>query len=808
MLKQNLLLIFRRLKRRTSYSFIHLLGLTIGFASCLLIFLLVKYEYSFDQYHAKKDRIYRINTEFTDPDDPGLAATLPFPAGPAFAEEFSETEAVGRLYWLEDNFVNIAGQSPQVIDYLYFAEAGILEIFDFEILQGEGKMALAEPGNILLSESTAQQIFGKENPIGQEIRFEATTPLQVAGIYKDPPVNTHIPADAFISFESLTEDVIGFSLENWRIYLGCAAYALFPQPIDPTSYESRLDAFSAKYMSSDDGGLEEMIRLQALNDIHLNPMDSNTSPVETISSTLISSAISIGLLILLMACFNFVNLSLASNAEKGLEVSIRKIVGANSLQIWSLSLGEAIVLSIGALLLSGGVLFLSLPKINQILNKSLQISDLFTPSLFLFGIAVVGFVTLIAGAYPAWMLARKKAKHALQSAKSIGQKGDSRLRQVMVVAQFVITLVIITGAVTVSRQLNFVKEKDLGFNQIGRVQVSLPQPGNDEVLEKAWRADPSVEEVTFALGAPLSDNGLGIGAYPFGGDPSNEEFIVSVKTADENYLKTYDLELLAGRPITAQEANRLEGYPEQSEVRPVIANEALGRRLGYDTPEEMLGKKIVVFINNFVAEVVGVTKDFNNNSLHDDIEPEIITPMSPQYHQVGIKINTSQVESTLASLVTTWSTYYPDAPFEYTFLEESIAAEYDNESQILQLLNVFAGLAIFIACLGLFGLAAIFTTQRRKEIGLRKVLGASISGIIQLLSKDIVLLILVSIALAAPLAWWLSSSWLENFVYRINFSWQFFVLSGIGLLLLALFSISSQTVRAALADPADVMREE
>ncbi|MEM8525393.1 MAG: ABC transporter permease [Bacteroidota bacterium] len=808
MLKQNLLLILRRLRHRKSYSFIHVLGLTIGFASCLLIFLLVKYEYSFDQYHAKKDRIYRINTEFTDPDDPGLAATLPFPAGPAFAEEFSEAEAVGRLYWREESFLNVAGQSPQVIDYLYFAEADILEMFDFEIQQGEGKTALAKPGNILLSESTAKQIFGTQNPIGQEVRFEATQPLQVAGIYKDTPANTHIPADALVSYESLTKEVIGFSLENWKIYLGCTAYALFPQPIDPTNYESRLDAFSAKYILTDDGRLEEQLRLQALNDIHLSPIDGSNIPVEPIPSALISAAISIGLLILLMACFNFVNLSLASNAEKGLEVSMRKIVGANTLQIWSLSLGEAIVLSIGALLLSIGVLFLALPKVNQILDKGLQISDLLTPSLLLFGLVVILFVALVAGAYPAWMLARKKAKHALQSAKSIGQKGDSRLRQVMVVAQFVITLIIITGAVTVSRQLNFVKEKDLGFEQIGRLQVNLPKPGTNDALEKAWRSNPSVEEVTFALGAPLSDNGLGMGAYPFGGDPNNEEFVVSVKTADGNYLKTYDLELLAGRPITIQEAKRLEGYPKQGEVRPVIANEALGRRLGYDTPEEMLGKKVVVFINSFVAEIVGVTRDFNNNSLHDLIEPEIITPMSPQYYQVGIKINTNQVESTLASLANTWSTYYPDAPFEYTFLEESIAAEYDNESQILQLLNIFAGLAIFIACLGLFGLAAIFTTQRRKEIGLRKVLGASVSGIIQLLSKDIILLILVSIALAAPLAWWLSSSWLENFVYRIDFSWLFFVLAGIGLLLLALASISSQTIRAALADPADVMREE
>ncbi|MEL6719015.1 MAG: ABC transporter permease [Bacteroidota bacterium] len=808
MLKHNLLLIFRRLKRKTSYSFIHILGLTLGFASCLLIFLLVKYEYSFDQYHTNKDRIYRINTYFTDPDESGLAATLPFPAGPVFAEEFSEAEAVGRLFWLEENFLNVAGQAPQIIDYLYFAEAGILEMFNFEILQGEGKTALAKPGNILLSKSTAKQIFGAENPIGQEIRFEATTPLQVAGIYKDPPVNTHIPAEALISFESLTRDIIGFSLENWHIYLGCTAYALFPQPIDPLAYESRLDAISLKYMLGENETLEEMLRLQPLNEIHLNPIDGSSSPVEAIPSALISSAISIGLLILLMACFNFVNLSLASNTEKGLEVSVRKIVGANTLQVWSLSLGEALVLSFGALLLSIGVLFLFLPKINQILDKSMQMSDLFTPSLFLFGLAVVGFVTLIAGAYPAWILAKKKAKHALQSAKSIGQKGDSRLRQMMVVAQFVITLVIITGAVTVSRQLHFVKDKDLGFNQVGCLQVNLPQPGDNEVLERAWRSNPSVEEVTFALGAPLSDNGLGMGAYPFGGDPNNEEFVVSVKTADENYLKTYDLELLAGRPITAQEANRLANYPKNGDVRPVIANEALGQHLGYDTPQEMLGKKVVVYINDFVAEIVGVVKDFNNNSLHSSIDPEMITPMSPQYHQVGIKINTNHIESTLSSLETTWRTYYPDAPFEYTFLEERITAQYDNESQILQLLNVFAGLAIFIACLGLFGLAAIFTTQRRKEIGLRKVLGASVSSIVQLLSKNILILILISIFLAAPLAWWLSNAWLENFVYRINFSWWFFALSGIGLLLLAFISISGQTIRAALADPAGIMREE
>ena len=406
------------------------------------------------------------------------------------------------------------------------------------------------------------------------------------------------------------------------------------------------------------------------------------------------------------------------------------------------------------------------------------------------------------------MLARKRAKHALQSAKTIGRGGDTRLRQLMVIAQFVITLVIISGAVTVSRQLQYIKDKDLGFQQVDRIQIDLPDPGINTALSQAWRSNPSIKEITFALGAPLSDNGLGMGAYPFGGDPDNEELIVQVKAADANYLKTYGLELIAGRPITAQEADRMQGIPKEEEVRPVVANEALGRRLGYNSAEEMLGKKIVIYINEMVAEIVGVVKDYNNESLHNAIDPEVITPMSPFYSQTGIKIESNNTKQTLAFLENTWREYYPNVPFVYNFLDETIAEEYNNESRILQLLNIFAGLAIFIACLGLFGLAAIFAAQRRREIGLRKVLGASVQSIVQLLSRNVMLLIALATLIALPLSWWLSKKYLENYVYHIDFSWLFFALAAFGLLLLALLSISSQTLRAALANPAEVMREE
>lgn len=807
---KNIQLIFRRLRRKKGYSLIHLLGLTAGFTSCLLIFLLVRYEFTFDHHHKNKDRIYRINTLSIDEGEREIMSSTPFPLATAFRTDFPDATAVGRVYWKEEITLGRSAAEPQAFSNLYFSEPEVLSIFDFDLVKGQGKEALNQPGKILLSRTAAERLFGEENPIGAEMYYETNTIVQVAGIYEDLPVTTHLPAEALVSFGTLTDEMVSLPMDNWTMYhLGLTTYALFDQPLQEGQLDAQLSSFANKYMADESGLSQSTLNLQPLSDIHFSPMDQSGSPVPPVPLSVVWIAISIGGLILLMACFNFINLNLAANTEKRLEVSIRKVIGAKSFQVWGNFLGEAIVLSFSAFLLSRVLVELLIPFMNQLLDKSLSDESLWSLPVLLFSFGIVLLTSLLAGGYPAWVLARQEAKMALKSSKTFGQKEDTGLRRAIVVAQFVITLVIISGALTVSRQLDYIRDKDLGFEQMGVLQIDLPTSDKNEVLGQEWLSNSSISALTFAIGAPMSEMGLGMAAYPFGGNPDADEFIVSIKAADENYLDTYGLELVAGRGITAQEAQRMGSkYPALNEVRPIVVNETLGRTLGYQEPSALLGQKIVVYINDFVGEIVGVVKDFNTSSLRETIEPTLITPMPPQYYSIGVRTEMEGLEHTLAFLESSWGKHYPNAPFSYTFLNEFIQREYADESRTLTLLNIFAILAILIACLGLFGLAAILTVQRRREVGLRKVLGASISSIIGLLSKDVVTLIGFSVLIAGPIAWWISIKWLQNFTYHISYSWTVFILASGGILLLAILSIGSQTVRAAVANPAAVMRDQ
>lgn len=807
---KNIQLIFRRLRRKKGYSLIHLLGLTAGFTSCLLIFLLVRYEFTFDHHHKNKDRIYRINTLSIDEGEREIMSSTPFPLATAFRTDFPDATAVGRVYWKEESTLGRSATEPQAFSNLYFSEAEVLSIFDFDIVKGQGKEALNQPGTILLSATAAERLFGEENPIGAEMYYETNTIVQVAGVYKDLPVTTHLPAAALVSFGTLTDEMVSLPMDNWTMYhLGLTTYALFDQPLLEGQLDAQLSGFENKYMADESGLSQSTLDLQPLSDIHFSPMDQSGSPVPPVPLSVVWIAISIGGLILLMACFNFINLNLAANTEKRLEVSIRKVIGAKSFQVWGNFLGEAIVLSFSAFLLSRVLVELLIPFMNQLLDKSLSDESLWSLPVLLFSFGIVLLTSLLAGGYPAWVLARQEAKMALKSSKTFGQKEDTALRRAIVVAQFVITLVIISGALTVSRQLDYIRDKDLGFEQMGVLQIDLPTSDKNEVLSQEWLSNSSISALTFAIGAPMSEMGLGMAAYPFGGNPDADEFVVSIKAADENYLDTYGLELLAGRGITAQEAQRMGSqYPALNEVRPIVVNETLGRTLGYQEPSALLGQKIVVYINDFVGEIVGVVKDFNTSSLRETIEPTLITPMPPQYYSIGVRTEMEDLEQTLAFLESNWGKHYPNTPFSYTFLHEFIQREYADESRTLTLLNIFAILAVLIACLGLFGLAAILTVQRRREVGLRKVLGASIGSIIGLLSKDVVTLIGFSVLIAGPIAWWISIKWLQHFTYHISYSWTVFVLSSGGILVLAVLSIGSQTVRAAVANPAAVMRDQ
>ncbi len=807
MLQHNLKIIFRQLKKQWLFTGIHTVGLTVGFACCLLIFLFIRYEMSFDRHHPNADRTYRITMITNNQGELDYSSNTPYPFGEAFRADFPDAEHVGMVHFNGSTTFIIPNQEVVELEEVLFAEQNILEMFAINLVEANTDRPLDQPGSGLLSQSTAARLFDGQ-AIGQTLELSDTVLIEIVGIYEDLPSTTHLQADALVSYASLTSDLVGFNIEEWGVSIGGSTYVTLPEGTSSEQYTADLEAFATKYMFDEELGLANEINLQPIGAIHFDTrFGSSGSPVRPIQSIYLWVFGSVGLLILLMACFNFVNLSLAQSIRKSQEVGMRKVLGAGRRQLWFQYWGEAVVLASLAAVFSHVIAQLTLPGINALLDKQMDIAALVSLPVLLFSGLVLVLISLLAGGYPAWSLARKEPKQVLQGSKLVGARGEGRLRSAMVLAQFVITLLIIIGAVTVARQVQFMQQKDLGFNKDAIIQVSLPDPGQNSTLATEWLRHPAVEEVSFTLGAPTSRNNIHTTFYPKGADPSSSIKRVGIKATDPNYQATYGLHLASGRYLNDADARKVgDGFPE-GEVN-VVVNETLIRQMGYAEATEAIGEKMIVSINNIEAEIVGVLQDFNTTSLREAVEPIILMPMPALYYQAGLKIDPNQLNNLLPVLENSWNEQYEGALFEYTFLDETIAEQYSEEQRIFGLLQVFAGLAIFIACLGLFGLSAIMVGQRQKEIGLRKVLGASVAGLVGLLSKDMLRLVLVALVIAAPVAWWLMNGWLENFAYRVAVGWWVFLLAGFVLLLIAFLTISGQALKAALANPVKALRSE
>jgi len=562
-------------------------------------------------------------------------------------------------------------------------------------------------------------------------------------------------------------------------------------------------------MNGEEEGVANELHLQPLDQVHFDTRYDDLSSVPAIESSYLWIAGATGLLILLMACFNFVNLSLAQNLNKQQEVGMRKVLGASRSQLWAQYWGEALVLALSAGVISMALLQVALPYLQEKLQQEVGFQGWQDFPMMGFILLVALLISVVAGGYPAWVIARKKAQEVLKSSKMVSDKSQVSLRKGLILAQFVITLVMICSAITVSQQLDFIQNKDLGFRQEAILLVSRTSGGLDRQLQEEWQREAGVSSVSFNLGAPTSRNGISTDYYPKGGSSQDNRGSVELKAADENYLENYDLKLLAGRFISAKETALIgDRLPEQGEEWPIVINETLAKELGYNNYEDALDKRIILGFNDAEAYVVGVTKDFNTSSLHEGVEAIAITPLPFLYYQIGVKMDPDQITTTLPRLEASWRQFHPDEYFDYSFLEEDILKQYLAERRTNALLQGFAGLAIFIACLGLFGLMAIMVRQRRKEIGLRKVLGASVASLWALLSSDMIRLIGIALLIAGPLAWWLMNNWLDNFAYRISMSVWTIAIGGVALLLIALLTVSGQALRAALNNPVEALRSE
>ncbi|WP_020535152.1 ABC transporter permease [Lewinella cohaerens] len=808
MLKHTLKSILRQLKRQSLFTGIHLLGLSVGLCCAMLLFLYIRHEINYDTHHAAADRIYRVTHIGTSQGDVEYSAGTPYPLVDALRAEVPELEMVSGIHGSGRGIVRIPGKDHYRLEDVYFADGSFLEMFDFGLAQGVDPAVMAAPGKAVLSEETAKMIFGAEDPVGKTIKLDEKLDLTVVGTYEDEK-QSHLSADMLVSLASLNEDFLGFPTDQWGNSIGGAAYVRLPEGQTPAQFSASLAALVDKYMNGEEEGVANELWLQPLGMIHFDPRFDGLASVEAIRPVYLWIAGATGLLILLMACFNFVNLSLAQNLSKQQEVGMRKVLGASRIQLWAQYWGEALVLALSAGVVSVLLLQIGLPYLQEKLQQQISYQGWQDYSLIGFVFLITLIISVIAGGYPAWVIARKKANEVLKGNKVVSDKSQVSLRKGLILAQFVITLVMICSAITVSRQLDFIQNKDLGFRQEAILQVSRNETGRNPQLQEEWEREAGVSSVTFSLGAPTSRNNIGSDYYPKGRSPQEHRNRIELKAADERYLENYDLELLAGRFVSAEETARIgDSFPMEGEEWPLVVNETLAKEMGYTNYEEVLDKRIIIGFNNAEGYIVGVTKDFNISSLHDEVAATAILPLSMLYYQIGVKMDPAQIATTLPRLEASWQEFYPDQMFDYSFLEEDVLNQYLAEARTNTLLQGFAGLAIFIACLGLFGLMAIMVRQRRKEIGLRKVLGASVTSLWALLSSDMIRLILVSLLIAGPLAWWLMSNWLNNFAYRISMNIWTIVIGGVALLFIALLTVSGQALRAALTNPVEALRNE
>ncbi|MYC16675.1 MAG: FtsX-like permease family protein [Gemmatimonadetes bacterium] len=808
MLRNYLTVALRNLFRQKVYSFVNIAGLAIGIATCVLILSFVRFELSYDTYHEKADRIYRVAHERIAADGQAMpTATSQQPLAPALRVEFPEvvqTVKFGRgssVIFHENNRF----QEP-----IFFGDASVFDVFDFPMIEGDRHTALQAPYSVVLTEKAARKYFGTKDPMGQVLTFVTPVVQQhytVTGIIREIPRNSHFRFEILASYESLHESGTGAILKNWLSNPVLYTYVLLPKGYSPQELEDKFPAFVKKYMGEALAarGMGVRFFLQPITRIHLySHLSHEIEPNSDIVHVYIFAALAC--FVLLIACINFMNLSTARSAARAKEVGIRKVVGAYRLQLIRQFIGESALLAFIALLFAVSLVELSLPFFNRLIGQQLVVE--YTSISAILGLAGVALVTgIVAGSYPAFFLSAFQPVTVLKGARHAGLQ-TSRIRQLLVVVQFAISIALITGTSVIYAQMAYVKDKDLGFERANVISMPLfsRQRGlraKYESIKADFLQSPDLLSCTLSSHVPVPTRStvfplIRRSVHPEG---VQGEMQVPGYAVDHDFIKTLGIEIIEGRDFSK------DFTTDESEA--VVVNETAVVHFGWSSPKEAIGKELVlIFRDSRPRTVIGVVKDFHVQSLYQQIEPMFlhILPSGGNYLLVRVRPNRSS--DALNFLKEKWETYVPYSPFEYAFLDDYFERQYRADEQRGKMLGGLTALAICIACLGLFGLASYIAEQRTKEVGIRKVLGASVANIVLLFTKDFVKPVILANLLAWPVAYYAMSGWLHNFAYRIDLSIGFFILSGMLTLIIALLTVGWQAVRTAGANLVDSLRSE
>lgn len=794
MFKNYLLVAIRNAFKHKFYATINVLGLAIGMTCCLLLFLYVSQELNYDAFHSKSDRIYRLVTDIKTPTETLNIGETSSPMAVYMKSDFPEVENIVRLD--EAQFLlQKDGQTFQE-DNAMLADSTFFQVFSFNLLSGNPNTALEAPFSLVLTKSAATKYFGNEDPLGQRLILENEYDCTITGVMENVPENSSFDFDMLISLSTRLEAVYPQATEQWGNFMN-VSYVLLAEQADPDALESKLPDFLSKYISEQDRseGMDYTLHLEPLSDVYF----SERGGFKTGSMINVKIFAVIALFILLIACINFMNLATARATERAKEVGIRKVIGAVRRQLTTQFLFESILLSMVAVLIAVLLSELLLPIFNQLAGKQVAISVLNNGNhlaVFFISALIIG---LLAGLYPALVLSRFGSAAILKGRFSSSRRGIV-LRKLLVVTQFAISMVLIVGTLVIYVQLDYMQNQALGFKKDQMLVIDFQ--GDDaiddrtETFKEQLLDIPGVVSASASSSVPSQTNSH---AYSEIENPEGDMQASNVNLfyVDDDFLNQYQMKVAAGRFFS-------DAFSTDSSA--MIVNETLAKSYGYASPQDIIGKKFSQW--GVEGEIIGVVKDYHFRSLQQEIAPMTIR-MSPQFARYfTLTIQPDNLTNTLAELTDKWQDLAPQRPLDFFFVNESFDQLYRTEARFGQLFIYFASLAIFIACLGLLGLISYTVMQRTREIGVRKVLGATEQSIVRLLSADFLTLLLIAFVIATPIAWYTLQQWLSNFAYRTTIPWWVFALAGLTATLIAMLTISFQAIKAAIANPVDSLRSE
>ncbi len=803
---------FRSLIRNRNYTIINIAGLSVGIAVCMMIFIIIQFQTSFDNFHSKKDRIYRVLTEYHHAEAANIGKDVPFPMPGGLKTTFPQIEQVAPVWASHNDKLLIPDYNGTTIKTfkedrgVFFTEPAFFKIFDYPLLAGSYE-SLKDPDNVLLTKEIAEKYFGDwKTALGKTINLEAggsvfshaTDVLKVSGILATIPANTDFQLKLVVAFGTgITEDMSKNTDWEDRTNSDFGCYILLPPNISVDNFNEQFRAYSRKMGSPDN---KDSNILQPLNAVHYDTQTGNYSN-KTISRELLNVLWLIAAFILLIACVNFINLSTAQAVNRAKEVGVRKVLGSNKSQLQIQFIIETFLIVISAVILASVITILALPYINQLLELSLSFNILNNTAIILFLLIITIVLTALACFYPSIVLSSFNPVNALKSKGTDNTAKGISLRRGLVVFQFIIAQVLIIGTLIIVKQMNYFIDQPLGFDKDAIINVPFRVDTvwfrKADYLKQQLLSVNGVQAVSFSSNTPVEDANDIWSTFKFDHAIKEADSKAITKFADNEYVPVYKLQLIAGRNLQPSEM-----------TREFLVNESLMKSLGIKNPDEILNKEISIWGDRIKCPVVGVLKDFNDRSFRHGLAPLLITTNITMYSQAGIKLEAKNIPSTLQSVQTIWEQSLPNFVYEYKFLDDKIASFYKQESQLAQLYKIFSAIAIFLSCFGLYGLALFMAVQRIKEVGIRKVFGASAVNIVYLFSKEFIMLIAIAFAIATLIAWYFMHNWLQDYVFRINISWWFFAAGGFVAIIIALATISFQAIKAAVANPVNSLRSQ